>query len=72
MNARVETIQSYSAHKDTESLIRFVAESADTMKKVFVVMGEPKSSTFLAQRLRDYVGVDATVPREGDSVSLEF
>jgi len=70
VRARVENISGYSSHKDSDRLVEFVADSSETLKKVFVVMGEPKSSLFLVQRLRDYVGVDATHPEEGDVVEL--
>jgi len=72
VNARIETLAGYSAHKDADNLFDFVAHTTNTVKKVFVVMGEPKSSTFFTQRLRDYLGVNASVPREGDSVELDF
>ena len=51
-------------------LYEFVHSAADTLKKVFVVQGEPKSSMFFTQRLRDYLGVDATAPKIGDSFEL--
>ncbi|PIP87150.1 MBL fold metallo-hydrolase [Candidatus Campbellbacteria bacterium CG22_combo_CG10-13_8_21_14_all_36_13] len=71
VRAHIESIMSYSSHKDSLHLIDFVSNSADTLKKVFVAMGEPKSSLFLAQRLRDYLGVDATVPKLNDGVDIE-
>jgi len=50
----------------------FVAQTADTVKKVFVVMGEPRASLTLVQRIRDYLGVDAVAPKAGERVELEF
>ncbi len=72
VKARVVEITSYSSHKDSDALLQFVGEGVDSLKKVFVVMGEMKSSTFLTQRLRDYLGVNATAPQEGDSATIEF
>lgn len=72
VRARVEVITGYSAHRDREGLFHFVLQTADTAKKVFVVMGEPKASSFFAQRLRDYLGVDAVVPRLGESFILDL
>jgi len=72
VNARIETLRGYSAHKDADRLFEFVARTADTVKKVFVVMGEPKASTFFTQRLRDHLGINAFAPLEGESVELEF
>jgi len=66
VRARIETIEGYSGHKDSDHLIEFVENATEgRLKKVFVVMGEPKSSLFLVQRLRDYLGVDAIAPEKG-------
>lgn len=70
INAKVVTISGYSGHKDSDALVDFVSTMADSVKKVYVVMGEPKSSLFLVQRLRDNFGMDAYAPEEGESVIL--
>ncbi|MFZ2072530.1 MAG: MBL fold metallo-hydrolase [Minisyncoccia bacterium] len=70
VRAKVVTINGYSGHKDSDNLIDFVESTAETLRKVFVVMGEPKSSMFLVQKIRDNLGVDASAPDLGDSVSL--
>lgn len=72
VRARVAKIDGYSSHKDSEHLFQFVENTADTVKKVFVCMGESKSALFLVQRLRDYLGLNAFHPHEGESVMLEF
>jgi metallo-beta-lactamase family protein len=72
VRAHIEKISGYSGHKDMDHLIEFVAGIGGTIKKVFVVMGEPKSSLFLSQRLRDYVGVDARAPQFGDVVTINL
>lgn len=71
VRATVEFIDGYSGHKDSDHLIEFVESTADTLKAVYVVMGEPKSSLFLTQRLRDYLGVKAYAPEQGDVVELD-
>ncbi len=71
VNAHVENIRGYSAHKDSDALIDFIADASDGLEKVFVTMGEPKASMFLAQRLKDYIGVSAVVPKKGDEVEIE-
>lgn len=72
VNARVLNIHGYSAHKDMDHLVEFAATGAETLKKVFVTIGEPKASMFLAQRIRDYVGLDTMVPQPGDKIELDF
>ena len=71
IHAKVATISGYSGHKDSDHLVEFVENTAHTLKKVFVVMGEPKSSMFLAQKLRDNLNVKAFTPMAGESVILE-
>ncbi len=50
--------------------VPFVESSAATLKKVYVAMGEPASSQFLAQRLRDFLGIDAEAAEENKVVIL--
>ena len=71
VRAHIVTILGYSGHKDGNGLLGFVEDMQDTIKKVFVVMGEPKSSMFLVQKIRDNLGIEAFAPERGDSVSLE-
>jgi metallo-beta-lactamase family protein len=71
VKAVIETISGYSSHKDSDRLVDFVTSGVGTLKKVFVVMGEPKSSLFLTQRLREYLNVDAVAPESGQTVTLE-
>lgn len=70
IKAQIETVSGYSSHKDSDGLINFVANTADRVRKVYVVMGEPKSALSLTQKLRDNLNVEAVHPREGDSVVL--
>jgi metallo-beta-lactamase family protein len=72
VKAHIATLYGYSAHKDSDHLVEFVATAGDAsggsnggkgrLKKVFVVMGEPGASMHLAQRLNDELGVKAVVP----------
>lgn len=71
VHAEIRTIDGYSGHKDSDHLQEFVESAADTVKKVFVTMGETKSALFLVQRLRDYLGVNAVHPEQGDTVELD-
>lgn len=71
VRAKVVFIDGYSGHKDSDHLVSFVEATADSLKKVFVVMGEPQSALFLTQRLRDYLGVYAEAPEAGTSTILD-
>ena len=68
--AQIINLTGYSAHRDSDGLFNFVRQSADTLKRVFVVLGEPRSALFLVQRLRDYLGLEASAPQAGESVDL--
>jgi len=72
VRARIESIQGFSSHKDSDSLVSFVEECMSTVKKVFVAMGEPKASLFLVQKLRDNLAVDAIYAEKGKKYDLEF
>ena len=71
VNARLYEVYGYSSHKDSDNLVDFVADSAERLQKVFVVMGEPKAAMFLTQRLRNELNVKAIHPQKGDVVILK-
>ena len=71
IRARIVKIEGYSGHKDSDNLLKFVQNTSETIKKVFIVMGEPKSALFLVQKLRDYLAIDAVNPKDGESVGID-
>lgn len=71
VRAHIVTIWGYSGHKDSDHLLSFVENTQDTLKKVFVVMGEPKSAMFLVQKIRDNLAVNASAPQKNDVVTLQ-
>lgn len=71
VRARVVNIHGFSAHKDSEHLIQYVGATQETLKKVFVVLGEPKSAYFLGQRIHEAYQVPVLVPAKGDVVELD-
>jgi metallo-beta-lactamase family protein len=74
VRAKIESISGYSSHKDSDHLLEFVEKAAEggKLKKVFCVMGEPKSSLFLVQKLRDNLGVDAVYPEFKQIVEIDL
>lgn len=70
VRARIERLHGYSAHADRDDLLAF-AEKAKKAEKFIVAMGESQTSSFLAQRIHDYLDREAVVPREGESIELE-
>jgi len=65
VKARIEMISGYSSHKDSDHLVAMVEDTEKSLKKAFVVMGEPKSSMHIVQRLRDELEIDAVYPERG-------
>jgi metallo-beta-lactamase family protein len=70
VKAHVVTISGYSGHKDSDGLVNFIEDMQDSLKKIFVVMGEPKSSMFLVQKIKDNLGIDTYAPELYDEVSI--
>jgi len=71
VRAAVMTLTGYSAHRDRDGLMAFVNQTADSLQCVYVAMGEPQASLFLAQRLRDYLGLEAVAPRAAEKFMLD-
>lgn len=72
VRCNIKAIYGYSAHMDGEQLLEFVNKTGKSLQEVFVVMGEPSSASFLAQRIRDYLGIKATTPEAGERAEIEF
>lgn len=62
VRAEVVSIEGFSGHADTDALLNFVESTGRGVKQVFVTMGEPKASIFLAQRIKDELNIKALVP----------
>jgi len=70
VKAEIMTVSGYSSHMDSDHLVEFVESTAERVKKVFVVMGESKSSLYLAQKLKDNLGVNAIHPETGQCFEI--
>lgn len=71
VRARVVNIHGFSAHKDSDNLVDFLSETKDTLKKVFVVLGEPKSAFFLGQRIHEEYELPVSIPEKDEVVELD-
>ncbi|MEK7462570.1 MAG: MBL fold metallo-hydrolase [Patescibacteria group bacterium] len=73
VKAKVATIRGYSGHADRDQLVEFVHGGlSPKTKQIFVTMGEERSSLFLTQRLRDYLGAPAIAPEEDAEIEIDF
>lgn len=71
VNAEIVQISGFSAHKDSQHLQEYIGSMHISLKKVFVVLGEPKSQIFLAQKLIEQYHIDAVVPEIGSVAEIE-
>jgi metallo-beta-lactamase family protein len=72
VRAKIARIRGYSGHADRDQLVDLVAQGGDNARRIFVAMGEEKSSLFLVQRLRDYLAVNAVAPELGQIIEIDF
>ncbi len=70
VRAHVENITGYSAHKDSDGLVDFAGHALPRCKTFFIVMGEPKASLFLSQKMRDTIGAQTVIPERGKVYEL--
>ena len=74
LNHRFMQVIKYPQRNDWEKLLkRPVFDSLileKKVKKIFVVMGEAKSTLFLVQKIRDNFGIETHAPERGDVVEL--
>lgn len=68
VRAGVRKTGGFSAHADRDDLIAFTEKV--NPKKVFVLMGEMEASSFLAQRISGFLGIETYIPEKGEKVQL--
>lgn len=66
VRATVENLTGWSGHADRDELLRFAEAALPRAKVIFPALGEPSTARFLAQRMHDYLNVQAVVPSVGD------
>ena len=73
VKAKIATIRGYSGHADRDQLTELVEGGlSPKTKQIFVTMGEERSSLFLTQRLRDYLGAPAIAPEANAEIKIDF
>ena len=70
LRAEVAKLNELSGHADQRELLNWMKPMASTLKKVFIVHGEPKAQTAFAKAVEDTYGVAVEVPERGASVVL--
>jgi metallo-beta-lactamase family protein len=71
VNARVEIIESMSAHADSTEILRWLGGFSRPPKKTFIVHGEPPAMEALRTLIQTRLGWAADMPEHGEVVRLE-
>jgi metallo-beta-lactamase family protein len=70
VRAEIASLDELSGHADQSELLGWMAPMAPTLRKVFLVHGEPEQSEILARLLRSKYGLEAVCPAPGDSFDI--
>ncbi len=71
VRATVESLQALSAHADQGELLAWMKPLAGTLKKVFLVHGEPEGAEALQAAIQKEYGVEAVLPGWGERFELK-
>lgn len=67
IKARIEKLNSLSAHADYSEMLRWLSDLQEPPKKMFLVHGEYKVQEKFRDRIREKFGWDVEIPEQGDS-----
>jgi metallo-beta-lactamase family protein len=70
IRAEVADLTMFSAHSDSNELMRWVGGFASPPAKTFIVHGDPSSSAALQDRIRSVLGWSTAIPTIGERFEL--
>lgn len=70
LRAEVETLNELSGHADQRELLVWMKPMVSTLKRVFLVHGEPAQAQALAAAIHERYGLEAVIPTRGQSFDL--
>jgi metallo-beta-lactamase family protein len=70
VRAEISSLDELSGHADQRELLQWIEPLARTLRKVFLVHGEPQQSETLARLLHATHGLEVAVPAPGQSFEL--
>ena len=71
VRAEVKSLQALSAHADERELLAWMKPLAGSLKKVFLVHGEPEGGAVLKKAIQKEYGVETVLPAWGEGFELE-
>ena len=70
VRAEISSLDELSGHADQRELLAWIRPMAATLRRVFLVHGEPEQSAIWAKLLKSEYNLDAVVPAAGYSFDL--
>jgi metallo-beta-lactamase family protein len=71
VRAKIESVQSLSAHGDSDEILRFLScQEKSTVKTIFLVHGETKTKKTFRKKLLDEGFTEVRIPISGEEVTL--
>ncbi|QBR91406.1 MBL fold metallo-hydrolase RNA specificity domain-containing protein [Nocardioides euryhalodurans] len=71
VNADVVSVPDFSVHSDADETLGWLRRAPAAPRTVYVVHGEPRASSRLADRIRSELGWVAVVPEQGEKLLLD-
>jgi metallo-beta-lactamase family protein len=70
VRAQISSLDELSAHADYNELLDWMRPLAPTLRKVFIVHGEPQQSLAFAEQIHSHFGLETVIPKPGESFEL--
>jgi metallo-beta-lactamase family protein len=70
VRADIASLDELSAHADYNELLQWIKPMAPSLKKVFLVHGEPEQSAAFSKHLHSHYGLETVTPAPGQSFDL--
>lgn len=70
VRARIETLNSLSAHADQQEILRWLQGFKSPPKRTFIVHGEPPAQEALRESIESELGWNVTIPEQGEHFEL--
>jgi metallo-beta-lactamase family protein len=70
VRAEIASLDELSGHADQAELLEWIRPLAPSLKRVFLVHGEPDQATVLAKLLKSQYNLDAVIPAPGEMYEL--
>lgn len=70
VNAKIEVIDSYSAHADQDRLLYWISKFNKSIKKIFIIHGEQTAENAILHQIEAKEGINTYIPKFGETVEL--